>query len=389
MDYSIEAKTLNFLWSALKAPIRTSNTAKAERMFRNVIKKGFAFRTDIEDITGLLDPRLDSNDFRVMEFAKVLGINMESICFRPSAIANEVSLYEALTIENSCLFLILLEQMGFRVAPENFVKLLLPAIKSRKKKIFTWAETQLFWYEKFRHKKEAITFQVGEPRWAKSSESFITEAGYKVELAADEQNELRSLTISAPNYRKAAQLIHTHCPQCGQEWYKGDPESSANHRTQHKLILSYSEPKPIPELLEERKSNPDAELVTNSSPAWKQREIYLRARAFKREFRYDFIQWHDIKGDDDPDVHGFLFANEAGAVVGACAFRKQDNPEAKLWRLDWVWVCPKERRNGHLALRWPMFKERFGDFYIEHPVSDDMVAFAHKQGDAAFLDYKK
>ena len=52
-----------------------------------------------------------------------------------------------------------------------------------------------------------------------------------------------------------------------------------------------------------------------------------------------------------------------------------------------IWVCPKYRRHGVLTERWGYFKERFGNFHIEGPVSSSMEGFAVKNGDIELLGY--
>ncbi len=91
---------------------------------------------------------------------------------------------------------------------------------------------------------------------------------------------------------------------------------------------------------------------------------------------YDFVQWKSPKGDTDPYVHGYLFANEAGMIVGACSFRyRKSKSEKTYWALDWVWICPKERGKGHLSKRWQQFRKQFRNFFVTPPVSEDMKAF--------------
>jgi hypothetical protein len=43
-------------------------------------------------------------------------------------------------------------------------------------------------------------------------------------------------------------------------------------------------------------------------------------------------------------------------------------------------VRPERRRHGLLASRWPHFLAEFGDFWIEHPISDQMMAFLAQHG---------
>jgi hypothetical protein len=95
------------------------------------------------------------------------------------------------------------------------------------------------------------------------------------------------------------------------------------------------------------------------------------------------VQW-GYKGDDDPKVHGFLFNDDSavfghGAIAGACAFRWREwKNHPPSWGLQWIWVAPKARRHGILSRRWPMLRQRFGDFVLEPPLSAAMAEFAAK-----------
>jgi hypothetical protein len=103
------------------------------------------------------------------------------------------------------------------------------------------------------------------------------------------------------------------------------------------------------------------------------REMYERAVRFKRDFGYDFIQWPyvDKRSDIDSSWVGYLFAAQDGTIDGACGFQQQDDE----WVLAWAWIRPERQRSGLLATRWSSFVAQFGDFWIEHPLSDAMQAF--------------
>ena len=107
------------------------------------------------------------------------------------------------------------------------------------------------------------------------------------------------------------------------------------------------------------------------------KHMVQRARRFKRELGYDFVQWG--YPERDPRARGFLFNDDTGtfgngAVVGACAFRWRGTE----WGLQFIWITPKARRKGVLSRRWGRFREQFGEFVIEPPLSASMEAFAEK-----------
>lgn len=115
------------------------------------------------------------------------------------------------------------------------------------------------------------------------------------------------------------------------------------------------------------------------------RAVYTLARNFRREFEYDFVQY-GVDGDDrDETCRAFLWAraetNTTGQAFGGCCFRRRDWEDAEPgYCLTWIWMHPYMRNKGFLTESWPYFKERFGDFTIEPPISHAMEGFLRKQG---------
>jgi GNAT superfamily N-acetyltransferase len=142
-------------------------------------------------------------------------------------------------------------------------------------------------------------------------------------------------------------------------------------------------PKPSVRVLKLLKEGFNTIPVNVLSPLWLQQELYLRAKMFRREFRYDFSQWSP-NGDEQPDAHGFLFNDDTGAfgrgaIIGGTVFRWVEFRDATArWAMDWVWIAPAARRKGVLSRLWPAFIQRFEEFRLTPPVSSDMMAFAAK-----------
>jgi len=389
MQYKIDDSTLDLLWTALNEQPRHPKIHQAERHFQRWFRRGWVAHHDIEDIIDLLDARLSNNRLRICEFSKLFGFHWETVYYRPKARSIYVSGFEYLRVESAAVFLILLERLGFQIDASYLVKLLLPGIKFRKKEMFSDYELELFWFEKQRHKQVGIRLstEAAEP-WDEPQKTIKTSTGYTISLDLNEKAEPTSIFIKAPKFRRLKEPVVVTCKECGVEWRKGDPDSSELHRKEHKRRMAYLHPQPVAKLLTELKEHDDAELVTSSSPAWKHREMYERALAFKRELHFDFIQWESPEYNSDPKAHGFLFADEQGAIIGACAFRDHTGDrDQQLWALDWVWICPKERNKGHLAKRWLAFRERFGDFVVTSPVSEELQGFLKKHGDSMLMKY--
>jgi hypothetical protein len=129
--------------------------------------------------------------------------------------------------------------------------------------------------------------------------------------------------------------------------------------------------------------------VTYKSPKQHRKAVYKIAQYFKREFRYDFVQY-GYNGNEKDELHcAFLWIDPECVelavdfkvpCVGATCFRwRTTADDTPIWVMDWVWFHPYYRRRGLLTAAWPLFKERFKNFACEHPLSDPMKKFLHKQ----------
>lgn len=392
MELQTEPKTIKHILDALQQTPRHPRYHWAQSEFEAKMKRGWIFHSDVEDLLIAMDSRLDNYQFRIEQYCELLDITYEEAFYRPKAISTGVMSFNALRLENFVLLMIYLERFGFQVDAERFVNLLLPNIRQRAKKIYSLAELEIFWYPKNRHKKaDVILFADKSSRFIDTNQLIKLASGYRLSVADPEEAEPKLMRIRAPKYRERSRTYSVTCPECGYEWEKGDPESSASHRKEHKRRMDWLAPEPKPLMVAElAKKGLNAELVTWDSPEWKHTEMYNRALAFKRELHYDFVQWKSKNDREDYDVHGYLMTNAQGAIVGACAFRnRSEDPGRKKWGLQWIWICPIERRAGHLARRWKGFREQFGDFIVESPVSDAMQAFLQKNGESDLMRYDR
>jgi hypothetical protein len=392
MELQTDPKTIKHLLDTLQNTPRHPRYHWAQKEFETSLKKGWVFHSDVEDILIAIDSRLDNYQFRISQYYNLLDITFEEAFFRSRVISTGVTSFDALRPENFVLLMIYLERFGFQVDAERFVNQILPSVKQRSKKVYSLAELEIFWYHRSRHKKEDILFYKEKASRFIDTDHMIRLAnGYRINVADPEEQEPQIMRIRASKYRERPQTYSVTCPDCGYDWYKGDPESSMLHRKEHKRRMDWLDPQPKTQMTAELADlGLTAELVTQHSPEWKHTEMYNRALAFKREFHYDFVQWKSKHEDEDPDVHGYLMTNDRGAIIGACAFRNRaEDPNQKKWGLQWLWICPRERRAGHLARRWQEFRKRFGDFIVESPVSDAMQAFLEKHGDSELMHYDR
>lgn len=126
--------------------------------------------------------------------------------------------------------------------------------------------------------------------------------------------------------------------------------------------------------------------VLPSSDDELQGALELLAEYFKKEFRYDYLQY--CKGDSNSDCTGFLITERAWdlaeeidhhpyRIVGGGCFRTK-SPDN--YFLDWVWFHPFARNRGMLKKAWPLFKEKFREFSVTEPLSAHMKEFIAKHG---------
>lgn len=125
----------------------------------------------------------------------------------------------------------------------------------------------------------------------------------------------------------------------------------------------------------------DLSCVTTRSPLKLRRAVWQLAHYFRREFRYDVVQYGFEGRETDTSARAYLWdltdrGDEVHHAVGACCFRWRQYSDAPPgWALQWIWLHPFERGRGHLKRAWPYFRARFGDFDVEPPVSLAMAGF--------------
>lgn len=383
----ISQEQMDAIWSALNAPLRPSRSFSYRSILQRVLKEGWLYSYQLEDLVMEAESRLDELRHRIelKDLAEALGYQWTHITSRPRVTSNAVGYSSALRASEAASLLMDLERLGFQFDPQPLVDALRPALL--KQAILTDAELDIFWAPKIRGKSEiSLEVKDGEFSFREYREGKFAN-GYRFVALIRKDGSLHSLSVRGPGHRRRKDPVETVCNECGSTWWRGDPDSSAGHRREHKRRMHILDPQPHELMIAAALTDSDPELVTSQSPAWKHDEIYRRAYAFKREEKYDFVQWQSSSGDDDPKAHGFLFIDEAGIIKGAGAFRwrEPEAPEAPFWGLQWVWICPRYRRQGILESRWKKLRERFGDFVVEGPVSQSMRAFLAKHGDTELM----
>lgn len=381
----IEAQTIEAIWLALQKPA-AATSRRANAMDQRITTSGWASAIDIEDYLLSQDRRLDPPAvIDPTAFAKALGLPFRSVFPRPQRRSDDASGYHMLSAADTAALCIWLERLGFNIDVADLCTRVRPRLDTTTH--LTDEEISVLFYEANRHRLPPITLSAPHREFRGLTTSrFKTSSGYRLEYAFDDDGHALWLNAQSPKYRRRPESVAVTCADCGMTYVKGSRSDEQLHRSFHRKRFSIIKPKPHLRFMEALDRNLDAAWVDGRSGKWKRAEVYDRALEFKRELGYDFTQW-SLEAHHDPDAVGFLFADEDGRIVGACAFRPQERPAERPWRLDWIWICPDARRLGQLERHWDRFRQRFGVFDIEHPVSDAMRTFLRKRGCADLLRF--
>ena len=138
-------------------------------------------------------------------------------------------------------------------------------------------------------------------------------------------------------------------------------------------------------------SNKNIIEVDRESDSHLYKEVYKIATYFREEFNYDSVGFCPFGYRNEPKrkYKALLFTEEASdkhdkepmphRIYGACNFTVQEYLLDKdYWVLQWIWIHPRFRHKGNLRKTWDKLEEKFGNFHIASPVSNDMNTFLKK-----------
>jgi len=348
-----------------------------DRLWAEIEAQGWAYVHQVEDLVQAMDGR--THGLRLRDLAHLAGYPVQDVYQRPrfkNASAFSAQMVEASDVVGFCIYL---EQLGFSVNPSPLVEGLYAQVAL--KAYLTRAQSDIYGHSAMRYREKLTLSAVescdGEPVQQDWRGTF----GHRYQCLV-RGGQVTSLAIAGPRWRAPRHVV-VDCPVCGARYTKGDPESARNHRKAHARALRLLKPQPSKPMRERLQRGLAGERVDVNSPLWMHREVHSRALRFKRDFGYDFLQWPSVTTRDrlDPRWVGYLFADAEGAIDGACGFFCDKGA----WRLDWAWIRPDRRRQGLLAARWPCLLSEFGDFWIEHPISDEMHGFIARHASPAQL----
>jgi hypothetical protein len=118
--------------------------------------------------------------------------------------------------------------------------------------------------------------------------------------------------------------------------------------------------------------------VNNQSSSDLKELLYTFATCFTKEFGFGPAYVYPNKNDSV--YRAFLFIKE-GKLIGGCAFHSLDNVDPDICCLQWAWLIPSERRQGHFQKLWESFTSDLNKIAIGCPISEPMQAFIEKQQD--------
>lgn len=123
--------------------------------------------------------------------------------------------------------------------------------------------------------------------------------------------------------------------------------------------------------------------VGRRSPLSHRRAVETMAVYFRREFRYDFVQYIATEELDDEETLAFFWADGhfgGYSVIGGCCFRWREWENCdSWWAMQWIWLHPYFRRRGYLSRSWDLFTAMFAPFGVEPPLSESMSRFLSKR----------
>lgn len=306
---------------ALKEPTKQPKRFSIVRWQEKAFAEGWLSMGDIEDLLADFDDRLWG--IGVTEIAERHRLTIVDLFDRPKNYTTTLMGIGGLPLADLVALLVAFERLGFEVDPSAWVARLLPTLKGKKR--ITNSELCALWYSKTRHKMEPLNVFPPEPDPRlplRGSDEFRTTTGHKVYAYLAASGEVVGVSVTPPKYRRKPFPKETVCPDCGFTWMRGDTESSHAHRGFHKEEMRIRDPAPHLDLLAALEEDASPEEVLPESPQWKHDLVYAYAVRFRREFKYDFVQWHRTKRDDG--AVAYVFADDTGrfgrgAPVGGCA----------------------------------------------------------------------
>lgn len=384
MTTKISSETLTTLCEILVEKRNTSaRSVGLTRFEREVLKDGVAKNTNLGDYLITTETRAFAGIEHIFEkLLAPFGIAQQFAGRRPVDPDDDITLTQALTSVDATALIIGMERLGLQVDPSRLAHELSKTLEDRE--LLTSNELEIVLYDHYVGRRRTVLNAAQgpiHPLWLETTHQ--DEAGYRFTMKWN-GDAVVWLEVLGPKYREPEPQECIVCEYCGHSYLTNNTQEDRIHKEVHIRKSQMIDPQPDERLAERLAALGSArELVDQSSPLWMHGAVYDRALEFKREFRYDFVQWDGSSTmRAGENWQGWLFAaDDMGTIAGACGFMRRDGAvDGPEWSLQWIWLAPKYRRAGLLESRWPSFLEAYGDFDIERPLSPAMQAFVLKHG---------
>lgn len=135
---------------------------------------------------------------------------------------------------------------------------------------------------------ELVTEDAEESRVART-DVITSPSKVVIEIRSDKNGGALSLTSTAPGYKAPREQVRMTCEVCGRTYMQGLKGEEDQHAIEHRKVLEPFEPRPSRAWRRVVGEDLDAVWVDAASPNWMHVAMTRRARAFKREFGYDFF----------------------------------------------------------------------------------------------------
>ena len=126
--------------------------------------------------------------------------------------------------------------------------------------------------------------------------------------------------------------------------------------------------------------------VTSTSPKVQRQQVERFARYFLREMHNGHIQFCSAEKDGSQGFvpyEAYLLGVQDKYFGALCLRNCTLTAASSSWILDWVWLHPYFRHQGHLTQFWPTLKASHKCIGYSQPISPPMQRFLKKAGEVA------
>jgi len=346
----------------------------SERRVRKIAEDGWVNTYEIKDDLPMIDRRLDyiwlSNLPSILER---IGIQKAANFPREWKYVDEIWGREGLSSSDALRYFWWLERLGFPLDLGGLGDEIARTLPRTNRLSESHLDVLIYCSERYTQPPIKLLAEDSDTFVVNRSQTFTAPNGVKIEIRYDEDDLPISLVSTAPDYLPPKEQTSVRCPVCDMSYVQGLKGDEDLHAIYHRKTLEPLEPRPSRAWKAAVAANSESVWIDATSPTWMHVAMHRRARAFKREFGYDFVQWSDDPGANDNGV-AFAFLDEDYRMIGGCRFQIGGGVDGRN-RLSFIWFAPGARRKGYLSKVWPRLRDKMGDFDLEPPVSDAMQAF--------------